>query len=140
MFMKSRDIAVRLRRFELTEKRQTVADLETMISDFRRLADDLQKQIELEEQRSGIKDPNHFAYSTFAKAALRRRENLISSIADLDSKLAEARNQLADAILELNKAELAAAGERPADRSNPTAPATSLLPVNVLEPGYKLMG
>ncbi len=138
--MKSRDIAVRLRRFELTEKRQKVADLETMIADFRRLADDLQRQIEIEEQRSGIRDPDHFAYSTFAKAALRRRQNLLSSIADLDVKLAEARNHLADAVLELNKAELAAAGERPAERSAPSVASPSLLPISVLQPDYKLMG
>ncbi len=113
--MKGRELTIKLRRFELNEKRQKVTDLESMIADFQRMADDLQRQIDVEEQRSGIKDVNHFAYPTFAKSAIRRRDNLLSSIADLETRLEDARNQLADALLEMDKAELA--GEFSSDRS-----------------------
>ncbi len=34
------------------------------------MAKDLENQIIYEEKKSGITDPNHFAYSTFAKAAV----------------------------------------------------------------------
>jgi flagellar export protein FliJ len=113
--MKAREIAIRLRRFELNEKRQKVTDLECMIADFQRMSDDLKRQIEIEEQRAGVRDVNHFAYPTFAKAAVQRRENLMSSIAELTQKLEEARAQLADAIIEMNKAELA--GDVAAERT-----------------------
>ena len=43
------------------------------LDDFELLAGDLERQIAAEEDRTGIKDIAHFAYSTFAKAALQRR-------------------------------------------------------------------
>ncbi len=104
--MRAKETNIRLRRFELNKKRQTVADLETMIADFRRMVDDLNRQIEAEEKRSGIRDVNHFAYPTFAKSAVRRRDNLCSSIANLESKLESAHADLSGAILDMNKADL----------------------------------
>ncbi|MBC8050560.1 MAG: flagellar export protein FliJ [Chitinophagales bacterium] len=101
--MRAKDTNIRLRRFELNKKRQTVADLETMIADFRRMADDLNRQIEIEEKRSGIRDVNHFAYPTFAKSAVRRRENLFTSIANLEGKLETAQTDLADTLLDVSK-------------------------------------
>ena len=67
--MKPRDAALRLKRFEASEKARKVASIETMILDFEHMAADLSRQIAAEEERTGIKDPAHFAYSTFAKAA-----------------------------------------------------------------------
>ena len=37
----------------------------------------------LEEKKSGISDPTHFAYPTFAKAARQRADNLQVSIREL---------------------------------------------------------
>jgi flagellar FliJ protein len=108
--MKSNDTLLKLRRFEANEKRQKVADIEMMIGDFRRMADDLARQIEAEEESSGIRDPKHFAYPTYAKAAGQRRANLMASIADLEAKLEEAKAQLGEALEELKKSELV--GER----------------------------
>ena len=85
--MKPRDTALRLKRFEASEKARKVASIETMISDFEHVAVDLARQIAAEEERTGIKDSAHFAYSTFAKAAGLRRANLLTSVADLRSKL-----------------------------------------------------
>jgi flagellar protein FliJ len=124
--MKSRETNIKLRRFELNEKRQVAGDLEAMIADFRRMADDLQRQIELEEQKSGIKDINHFAYPSFARSAVKRRENLLSSIAGLESRLEAARAAYDDALIEVNKAELA--GEISSERHVPSGGMTSLPP------------
>lgn len=103
--MRAKDTNIRLRRFELNKKRQTVADLETMIADFRRMAEDLNRQIEIEEKRCGIRDVNHFAYPTFAKSAVRRRENLFSSIANLEGQLQTAQADLTVALLDASKFE-----------------------------------
>src|SRR5271165_6248075 len=78
-------------RFEYEEKRQQVNDLEMMIADFRRMANDLDQQIKIEQQTSGISDVNHFAYPTFARAAINRRDNLRSSVAELEKRLDRAR-------------------------------------------------
>ena len=85
--MKSRDSAVRLKRFDATEKARKVADLEHMIREFEQMAIDLDRQISAEEDRTGVKDASHFNYSTFAKAAGQRRSNLKASIDGLAAKL-----------------------------------------------------
>lgn len=104
--MKSRKTLVRLRKFEVDEKKQKVGDLEIMIQEFRRMADDLNRQVELEQQKAGVSDVNHYAYPTFAKAALQRRDNLIASLEDLEAKLGEAQGELADAFEALKKIEM----------------------------------
>ena len=104
--MKSNDTLLNLRRFEVNEKRQKVSEIDTMIGDFKRMADDLTHQIKVEEESCGVRDTNHFSYPTYAKAARQRRDNLIASIAALEAKQEEARGQLVEAQEELKKSEL----------------------------------
>ncbi len=104
--MKSRDALIRLRRFDVDEKRRKVADIESMINDFNQMAADLDRQITIEQERAGVSDVNHYAYPTFAKAAIQRRNNLQNSIGDLEAKLASARAEFNEANEELRKIEL----------------------------------
>ena len=103
--MKPRDAALKAKRFDAAEKARKVASLESMIRDFEVMAADLSRQIAAEEERTGVKDPGHFAYSTFAKAAAQRRGNLMTSVADLKVKLDAAKRDHEDAALELSKLE-----------------------------------
>jgi flagellar protein FliJ len=113
--MKSRQTLIRLRRFEVDEKRRKVADIEYMINDFKQMAADLDRQIAMEQERAGVSDINHYAYPTFAKAALQRRDNLLESAVNLEAKLAAAQAELAEVYDELKKIELLE--ERNPDRS-----------------------
>lgn len=99
--MKSRDSAVRTKRFEVAEWARKVASLEATIRDFEHLASELARQVANEEDRTGIRDQAHFAYSTFAKAAAQRRTNLLTSVEDLKAKLALAQQDYEDAMLAL---------------------------------------
>ena len=103
--MKSRDHLVRLKRFQVEERRRRVAQIETIIAEFNRMAADLDREIATEEQRSGITDPTHFAYPTYARAAVVRRDNLKRSADELRGQLEEARGHLEVAIEELKKTE-----------------------------------
>jgi flagellar export protein FliJ len=94
-------------RFEYDEKRQQVNDLEMMIADFRRMANDLDQQIKIEQQTSGISDVNHFAYPTFARAAISRRDNLRASIAELEARLERGRQEAVEAFELLKLSETA---------------------------------
>lgn len=109
--MKSRDAVYKLRRYELQERLRTVADLESMIRDFEQLASDLERQVSVEEDRTGVKDPKHFAYSTFAKSVAQRRDNLRVSVGDLKAKLDAARLECEEASANLSKAETVDARE-----------------------------
>ena len=84
--MKTRESLVRLKEFQVNEKRRQLQQLQVMMSEFERMAKDLETQIGLEEKKSGISDPNHFAYPTFAKAARQRADNLQVSIRELKTQ------------------------------------------------------
>jgi len=104
--MKSRETLIRLKKFQVDEKRRKVAQIETMIAEFDRIATELDREIRTEQERAGIHDPAHFAYPTYAKAAIQRRENLTRSADELRVQLEEARGLLAEAFDELKKVEL----------------------------------
>lgn len=108
--MKSLDTLTRLKRFQAEEKRRHFAQIETMIADFDRMSRDLEREIEAEEKRTGITDTQHFAYSTYARAAATRRDNLRRSADELKGQHEEARLAYEDALDELKKVE--ALGER----------------------------
>jgi flagellar FliJ protein len=105
--MKSRsESLIRLKKFQVDEKRRQVTQIEMMIADFERMATELDQQIEIEQTKTGISDIAHFAYSTFAKAALGRRDNLLASANDMRAKLEAAQDALAEALEDLKKVEL----------------------------------
>jgi len=103
--MKTRDSLIRLKRFQVDEKRRQLAQIESMIAEFNRMADELDDQITSEQERVGITDVTHFAYPTFAKAAADRRDNLRNSAHELDDQLQRAQDELSEAIEELKKFE-----------------------------------
>jgi hypothetical protein len=103
--MKSRENLVRLKKFQVNEKRRQLTQLQMMLADFERMANELEAQIASEERKSGITDINHFAYPTFAKAARLRRDNLKTSQSDLLQQKAGAEAALDEAESELAKAE-----------------------------------
>lgn len=104
--MKSRENLVRLKQFQVNDKRRQLSQLDTMIAEFERMANELDLQIASEERKAGISDINHFAYPTFAKAARQRRDNLKNSQGDLLQQRGAAETLLAEAEAELAKAEM----------------------------------
>src|SRR3974390_1096762 len=115
--MKSRETLVRLKKFQLDEKRRRVAQIETMIAEFDRVAGELEREIRIEQDRAGIHDPTHFAYPTYAKAAIARRENLKRSIDELAAQLEEAKAALQESFDELKKVELLDERDQVRDRA-----------------------
>ena len=104
--MKSRESLVRLKEFQVKDKRRQLAQLQLMMSEFERMSKELESQIAIEEKKSGITDPGHFAYPTFAKAARLRRDNLRDSQSDLAKQRSAAESLLSEAEAELSKAEM----------------------------------
>jgi len=103
--MKTRENLVRLKQFQVNDKRRQLLQLDMMIAEFDRMAGELEIQIAAEEKKAGITDINHFAYPTFAKAARLRRDNLKNSQHDLLQQRATAESILSEAEAELSKAE-----------------------------------
>jgi flagellar protein FliJ len=114
--MKSRDTLLRLKRFQVEEKRRRVRQIEMMLAEFNRVSAELDREIANEEKRAGISDPRHFAYPTYARAALVRRDNLKSSISELMGQIEEARAAQDEAQAELAKFETLEFREKATDR------------------------
>ncbi|HMF26309.1 MAG TPA: flagellar export protein FliJ [Pseudolabrys sp.] len=104
--MKSRETLIRLKKFQVDEKRRKVTQIEAMIAEFDRIAGELEREIKIEQDRAGIHDPAHFAYPTYAKAATARRENLKHSTDELRVQLEDAKAALGEAFEELKKVEM----------------------------------
>jgi flagellar export protein FliJ len=114
--MKSRDTLIRLKRFQAEEKRRRVVQLNTMIGEFTRMANELEREIGQEERRANIDDPAHFAYPTYARAARARRDNILASIGELRGQLEEAETQFKEASEDLAKAQSQETRDRGAER------------------------
>jgi flagellar protein FliJ len=112
--MKSHEALIRLKTFQVDDKRRKVAQIEGMIAEFERIAADLDREIRVEQDRSGIHDPAHYAYPTYAKAALARRDNLKHSADELRAQLVDAKIALDEACEERRKIELLGERERSA--------------------------
>ncbi len=108
--MKSQNSLIQRCRFEVNERRQVVAEIESMMGKYKQNVVDLEHQIEFEQERSGVDDVNHCTYPPFAKAAIQRRDNLKNSVRKLESKLWEARDHWAEAYEELKKIDLIESG------------------------------
>jgi flagellar export protein FliJ len=115
--MKSRDTLIRLKRFQAEEKRRRVRQIELMVAEFTRMAIDLDREIVNEEKRAGISDPGHFAYPTYARAAIARRDNLKRSIGELTAQIEEAKAAQHEAQAELLKYESLEGREKAIERA-----------------------
>ena len=119
--MKSRDTLIRLKKFQVDERRRKVAQIESMIAEFERMAGDLDREIKSEQERAGIHDPAHFAYPTYAKAAMVRKENLKRSADELKVQLDDAKAALGEAFEELKKVELLDERDQARERADENA-------------------
>jgi flagellar protein FliJ len=75
-FSVSKPIAVQQKPRKLTRVESIVRELSSEVAI-------LNSEMAAEEKKSGVNDPNHYAYSCYAKAVMRRRDNLLSTIEQL---------------------------------------------------------
>ncbi len=115
--MKSRDTLIRLRRFQVDEKRRRVTQIEMMKADFTRMAMELDREVAHEESRAGITDPAHFAYPTYARAAATRRDNMRSRPPRSKASSPRPRPNSARPFEDLKKIEILDDRERSAERA-----------------------
>jgi hypothetical protein len=81
---------IRLKELQLDMVRRQIAQIEAMITDLDFTVTTLENEIEAEQNRTGIRDPAHFAYSILAKATIVRRDNLKRTVIGLKDDLSVA--------------------------------------------------
>ena len=78
--MKSRETLIRLKKFQVDEKRRRVTQIEGMIADFQRMSVDLEREIQTEQERAGINDPGYRRHASPYRALYLIPSNRISAI------------------------------------------------------------
>jgi flagellar FliJ protein len=99
--MTLRERLICLKKFQINEKSQESTQINNMVTELARLTATLDLDITIEQYRSHICDPAHFAYSTYAKAAAQRRENIRHSMNELTKQLDTLKESLGEAIDDL---------------------------------------
>ena len=94
--MKPRESTIQAKEFKAGALRRQLDQYERMIADLEVIRVELGKQIEGEERRSGVSDPNNYAYSTVARAARERRRNLTTTIDELNGRREAVIEELRD--------------------------------------------
>jgi hypothetical protein len=96
---RSRGTRLSQAQFQTETARRRVDQIEGMIVGLESVAKSLDDEIRTEENRTGSRDPAYFAYSTYAKATIARRDNLNRSAGVLKDMLSEAKAALAKALI-----------------------------------------
>lgn len=105
---------IRLRRFQLDEKRQALAELQRLAVSLAEEQARLEQSIEAEKEAARtVPDPNAaFAFGAFVRSALERRKRIEHSRAQLEIQIEAATDEVRGAFNELKKFEQTEAQRR----------------------------
>jgi hypothetical protein len=85
----------RVRQQGMETTRQRISQMQAVMADFTRSANELDGWIQAEQNRTGNHDPAHYAYSSSATAMIQRRDALKRSRDLLERSVDELRQRLA---------------------------------------------
>lgn len=105
--MKRRDTLVRLKRFRVDDLKRRMATLDGMRADLERKLSDLEESVARERQRANDSDIGRLAFPSFLRSIDSRRENLRTTLAEIERERAQAQGELAGAFQDLKSLELA---------------------------------
>ncbi|HJR56907.1 MAG TPA: flagellar export protein FliJ [Rhizomicrobium sp.] len=105
--MNRTDTLLRLKRFRVDEMKRRMASIEAMKSDLEKKLSDLEDSVTREKQRAGDSDIGRLAFPSFLKSIESRRENLRTTLKDIEREHEAAQSDLSDAFQDLKSLEFA---------------------------------
>jgi|SRR4051812_35426655 flagellar export protein FliJ len=106
--MKRRDTLLRLKRFKVEDLKRRMGTLDGMHADLERKLADLEQSVARERQRANDTDIGRLAFPSFLRSIESRRENLRTSLKDIERERAQCQLELTSAYQDLKSLELAA--------------------------------
>jgi flagellar export protein FliJ len=106
--MNRTDSLLRLKRFRVDEMKRRIAAIDAMRADLEHKLHDLDDNVTREKQRAGDSDIGRLAFPSFLRSIEARRENLRTTMKDIEREHAAAQADLGDAFQELKSLEIAA--------------------------------
>jgi flagellar protein FliJ len=105
--MNRTDTLLRLKRFRVDEMNRRIAAIDAMRADLERKLADLDDNVAREKQRAGDSDIGRLAFPSFLKSIEIRRENLRTTLRDIEREYATAQLDLTNAFQDLKSLEFA---------------------------------
>jgi flagellar export protein FliJ len=105
--MKRADTLLRQKRFRVDEMKRRLATLEAMKSDLDRKLADLEDSVTREKQRANDSDIGRLAFPSFLRSIETRRENLRTTLKEIERERVLAQSDLTDAFQDLKALESA---------------------------------
>ena len=105
--MNRTDTLLRLKRFRVDEMKRRIAAIDTMKVDLERKLADLDDNVAREKQRAGDSDIGRLAFPSFLRSIESRRENLRTTLKEIEREYAAAQQDLTDAFQDLKSLEVA---------------------------------
>jgi flagellar export protein FliJ len=105
--MKGLPTLIRVRQWELEEKRRKLADLEGLAAQLDEAIARLDDEVKMEQGIVQSSEEVNFAYAPYAAAAIERRRTLVASLEDVRQQVDAASQEVTIAYQELKKYEVA---------------------------------
>ena len=105
--MNRTDTLLRLKRFRVDEMKRRMASIEAMKSDLEKKLSDLDDNVTREKQRAGDSDIGRLAFPSFLRSIETRRENLRTTLKDIEKEHEAAQADLSNAFQDLKSLEFA---------------------------------
>ena len=105
--MNRTDTLLRLKRFRVDEMKRRIASIDAMKADLERKLTDLDDNVTREKQRAGGSDIGRLAFPSFLRSIEARRENLRTTLKEIEREYAAAQQDLTDAFHDLKSLEVA---------------------------------
>jgi len=101
------DTLLRLKRFRVDEMKRRIASIDAMKADLERKLTDLDDNVAREKQRAGDSDIGRLAFPSFLRSIEARRENLRTTLKEIEREYAAAQADLSSAFQDLKSLEIA---------------------------------
>jgi flagellar FliJ protein len=105
--MNRTDTLLRLKRFRVDEIKRRIAAIHAMQADLERKLSDLDDNVAREKQRAGDSDIGRLAFPSFLRSIEVRRENLRTTLKEMEREHIVAQLDLSNAFQDLKSLELA---------------------------------
>ncbi len=105
--MNRTDTLLRLKRFRVDEMKRRIAAIDAMKADLERKLTDLDENVAREKQRAGDSDIGRLAFPSFLRSIESRRENLRTTLKEIEREYAAAQLDLSNAFQDLKALEVA---------------------------------
>ncbi len=105
--MNRTDTLLRLKRFRVDEMKRRIASIDAMKADLERKLADLDDNVAREKQRAGDSDIGRLAFPSFLRSIEQRRENLRTTLKEIEREYAVAQADMENAFQDLKSLEVA---------------------------------